>query len=116
MNNIFNFKLWWKEIDKINFILISILLIIGIILSFSLNESSIFFNKHLVFAISSLFIMIFLSSLDPKTLRRISLFFLIIFIFALLIVLIFDNEIKGSSRWLKFLGFSLGGSEFIKPF
>ena len=116
MNKIFNFQLWWKEIDKINFILISILLIIGIILSFSLNESSIFFNKHLVFALSSFFIMIFLSSLEPKTLRRVSLFFLIIFIFALIIVLLFDNEIKGSSRWLKFLGFSLQPSEFIKPF
>ena len=60
MNKIFNFQLWWKEIDKINFILISILLIVGIILSFSLNESSIFFNKHLVFATLSLIIMIFL--------------------------------------------------------
>ena len=116
MNKIFNFQLWWKEIDKINFILISILLMVGIILSFSLNESSLFFNKHLVFAISSFFIMIFLSSLEPKTLRRVSLFFFIVFIFALVIVLLFDNEIKGSNRWLKFLGFSLQPSEFIKPF
>ena len=116
MNNIFNLQLWWKEIDKINFILITILLIIGIILSFSLNESSIFFNKHLVFAISSFFIMVFLSSIEPKTLRRVALFFLIIFIFTLIMVLFLDNEIKGSSRWLKFLGFSLQPSEFIKPF
>ena len=86
MNSFFNLQLWWKEIDKINFILVSILLIIGIILSFSLNESSIFFNKHLVFAISSFFIMVFLSSMEPKTLRRVSLFFLIIFIFTLIIV------------------------------
>jgi len=116
MNKIFNFQLWWKEIDKINFILVSILLIIGIILSFSLNESSIFFNKHLVFAISSFFIMVFLSSMEPKTLRRVSLFFLIIFIFTLIMVLFLNNEIKGSSRWLKFLGLSLQPSEFIKPF
>ena len=100
MNKIFNFQLWWKEIDKINFILVSILMIIGIILSFSLNESSIFFNKHLVFAISSFFIMVFLSSMEPKTLRRVSLFFLIIFIFTLIMVLFLNNEIKGSSRWL----------------
>ncbi len=116
MNNIFNLQLWWKEIDKINFILITILLIIGIILSFSLNESSIFFNKHLIFALSSFFIMIFLSSLEPKTLRRMSLFFLMILTLTLLIVLFFDNEIKGSNRWLKFLGFSFQPSEFIKPF
>ena len=44
------------------------------------------------------------------------MFFYIIFIFILIIVLIYDNEIKGSNRWLKFLGFSLQPSEFIKPF
>ena len=51
MNNFFNLTIWWKEVDKINFILISILLIIGIILSFSLNNSFLFFNKHLFFAL-----------------------------------------------------------------
>ena len=55
MNKIFNFQLWWKEIDKINFILVSILLIIGIILSFSLNESSIFFN-NIYFYINNSFV------------------------------------------------------------
>ena len=68
-----NLNVWWKEIDKINFILISILLFVGIILSFSLNESLNIFNKHLIFSILALIIMIFFSSLNPKTLRRISL-------------------------------------------
>ena len=33
MSNFYSIKLWWNDIDKINFILISILLIFGIILS-----------------------------------------------------------------------------------
>ena len=116
MNNFFNYKLLWNEIDKINFILISTLLIIGIILSFSLNESFVIFNRHLVFSTLAFLIMIFLSSLEIKTLRRLSLFFLILFMILLFIVLISDYEVKGSKRWLKFFSFTLQPSEFIKPF
>ena len=116
MSNYFNLKIWWKEIDKINFILISILLIIGIILSFSLNKSYIFFNKHLIFSFFAFFIMIFLSSLNSKTIRRVSLFSIIFFIVILFIVLLFDYEVNGSKRWLRIYGFTIQPSEFIKPF
>jgi len=116
MNNIYDPKTWWKEIDKINFILISILLIFGIILSFSLNQSLMIFNKHLIFSLLSFVIMIFLSSLDVKTLRRGSLFFLILFSVLLFFILFFDYEVKGSKRWLILYGFSIQPSEFIKPF
>jgi cell division protein FtsW len=116
MYNYFNLKIWWKEIDKVNFILISVLLFIGIILSLSLNKSYIFFNKHLVFSLLAFFIMIFLSSLSPKIIRRISLFSIIFFIFILFIILLSDYEVNGSKRWLNIYGFSLQPSEFIKPF
>ena len=116
MNKFFDLRIWWKEVDKINFILISILLIIGIILSFSLTNSFLFLNKHLIFALSGFFIMIFLSSLEVKTLRRLSLFFIIFCILILCIVLFLDYEVKGSKRWLKLYGLSLQPSEFIKPF
>jgi cell division protein FtsW len=115
MTNLFVIKTWWAEIDKVNFILISILLLIGIILSFSLNDSFIIFNRHLIFAILAFFIMIFLSSLEIKIIRRISLFLLIFFVFILIFILLSDYEVKGSKRWLKLYGFSLQPSEFIKP-
>ena len=116
MNRFVDLKNLWIEIDKINFILISILLIIGIILSFSLNESLVIFNKHLIFSILAFILMVYLSSLDVRTLRRVSLFFLIIFFIILFLILFFEYEIKGSKRWLKVFGFSLQPSEFIKPF
>ena len=116
MYNYLNLKIWWKEIDKVNFILISVLLIIGIILSFSLNKSYIFLNKHLVFSLLAFFTMFFLSSLTPKTIRRVSLFSIIFFILTLFIILLSDYEVNGSKRWLKIYGFTLQPSEFIKPF
>ena len=111
-----NLKIWWNDIDKINFILISVLLIIGIILSFSLNENLIIFNKHLFFSIIGFCVMIFLSNLDVKTIRRISLFFFIFIIILLFIILFSEYQIKGSKRWLKIYSLSLQPSEFIKPF
>ena len=116
MIKLFDINLWWKEIDKINFILISILLLVGIILSFSLNESLFILNKHLIFSLFAFFIMFFLSFIEPKLLRRISLFFFIFFLIILFFTLFFDYEVKGSKRWLKLFGFSLQPSEFIKPF
>jgi len=116
MYDLINLKKWWTEIDKFNFILISILLTVGIILSFSLNESFVIFNKHLIFAFLSFFIMIFLSLLDVKTIRRLSLFSFIFFIILLFFILFLDYEIKGSKRWIKLYNFSLQPSEFIKPF
>ena len=38
------FNNWWKEIDQINFFIIIFLIVIGIILSFSVNDSSLFIN------------------------------------------------------------------------
>ena len=64
----------------------------------------------------SFFIMIYLSSLDIKILRRLSLFFLIIIIIILISLLFLDYQVKGSKRWLRFYGLSLQPSEFIKPF
>ena len=60
--------------------------------------------------------MIFVSLLEVKTLRRISLFSLIILLATLILILVTEFEIKGSKRWLKIYGFSLQPSEFIKPF
>ena len=116
MSNFYSIKLWWNDIDKINFILISILLIFGIILSFSLSESLIIFNKHLLFSIISFFIMIYLSYLEPKTLRRVALFFLFLCIILLFFIMFFDFEVKGSKRWLKIFNLTLQPSEFVKPF
>tara|TARA_B100000029_G_scaffold214879_1_gene212763 strand:- start:1508 stop:2569 length:1062 start_codon:yes stop_codon:yes gene_type:complete len=114
MNKVF--YRWWTNIDKVNFFIILAIAFIGIILSFSINKNFSFYNKHLVYSISSIILMIIISSLDIKLLRRFSLFGLLIFTILLLIILLLDFEIKGSKRWIKILGISLQPSEFIKPF
>ena len=114
MNKVF--YRWWTNIDKVNFFIILAIAFIGIILSFSINKNFSFYNKHLVYSVTSIILMIIISSLDIKLLRRFSLFGLLIFTILLLIILFLDFEIKGSKRWIKILGISLQPSEFIKPF
>ena len=107
---------WWKEIDQINFLIIIFLIIIGMILSFSVNDSSAFFNRHLTYALIAVFIIIVLSFLDSKTLRRVALVGILISIILLVTILFVNDEIKGSTRWLRILGYSIQPSEFAKPF
>ena len=110
------FNDWWKEIDQINFFIIIFLIVVGIILSFSVNDYTLFINRHLTYALIAVFIIIFLSFLNLKTLRRIAVLGILISTIVLIAILFMDYEIKGSKRWLKILGLSFQPSEFVKPF
>ena len=107
---------WWNAIDKVNFLIIITMATIGVILSFSINKDSSFFNKHLLHSTSAITLMIIVSSIDIKSLRRLSLVGLIIFTIMLISILLLEYEIKGSKRWLKIGSMSIQPSEFIKPF
>ncbi len=107
---------WWNEIDKFNFLIIITIAIIGIILSISINREFSFFNKHILYCFLAIIVMIIISSLDNRTIRRLSLFGIIFFMILLISVLLLDYEIKGSKRWFKIAGLSIQPSEFIKPF
>ena len=107
---------WWDEINKVNFLIIIAIVTIGVILSFSINRDFSFFNKHLLYSTLAIILMIIISTMDIKTLRRLSLLGLIIFTIMLISILLLDYEIKGSKRWLKVVGISIQPSEFVKPF
>ena len=106
---------WWNTIDRINFFIIIFLIIVGIILSFSINDSS-SVNRHLTYSLVSIVLMIFLSFLEIRILRRLALIGLIISVIILFIILFMNYEVKGSKRWLRINNLSLQPSEFLKPF
>ena len=74
-----NLRNFWASIDKINFILILILGLLGVLLSYSVNQQFLIINRHSVFYIFSLFIIIFLSQQSDKNIRRFALFGFVIF-------------------------------------
>ena len=107
---------WWQSIDRLNFIFILSLGLTGIVLSFSVSEKFYLINRHSIFFIAGIVLLIFLSQLDDKNIRRISLFGFIFSIIFIFIILFMDFEIKGAKRWIKIYTFTLQPSEIIKPF
>ena len=111
-----NIKIFWNSIDRLNFILIFILGLLGVMLSFTVNQNFLFINRHTVFFIIGMLIILFLSQQNNKNIRRIALFGFIILIILLLSLYFFEYEVKGSKRWLRILSFSFQPSEVVKPF
>ena len=109
-------KTFWNSIDRLNFILIFILGLLGVLLSFTVNQSFLFINRHTVFFILGMLIILFLSQQNNRNIRRIALFGFIILIILLLSLYFFEYEVKGSKRWLRILSFSFQPSEVVKPF
>ncbi|MDC0453124.1 FtsW/RodA/SpoVE family cell cycle protein [Alphaproteobacteria bacterium] len=111
-----NIKIFWNSIDRLNFILIFILGLLGVLLSFTVNQNFLFINRHTIFFILGMLIILFLSQQNNKNIRRIALFGFIILIILLLSLYFFEYEVKGSKRWLRILSFSFQPSEVVKPF
>ena len=127
-NSIYKFYYeWWKNIDKILFLLIMFLFSLG--LFFSLVSTSLiasdkldtnnyfFFFKHLVFILIGIMILIFFSSLSKENLFKVSFYLFFLSLFFLFLVPILGTEIKGSKRWLNlFFLPRFQPIELVKPF
>ena len=127
-NSIYKFYYeWWKNIDKILFVLIILLFSLG--LFFSLASTSLiasdkldtnnyfFFFKHLGYILIGIIILIFFSSLSRKNLFRFSIYLFVISLFLLLLVPLIGTEVKGAKRWLNlFFLPRFQPIELVKPF
>ena len=85
-----NIRIFWNSIDRLNFILIFILGLLGVLLSFTLNQNFLFINRHTVFFILGMFIILFLSQQNNKNIRRIALFSFLFSIILLISLFFFD--------------------------
>ncbi|WP_457743721.1 FtsW/RodA/SpoVE family cell cycle protein [Sulfurimonas sp.] len=114
--------------DRKLFTLVSILIGVSIILSYTLTEyTTLLFNvnefhfviRQIVFGIMSIIVMFVLSQLDPdKWLKPIGF---TLFLSSLLLMLAMPflpgsivSEVGGAKRWIKIAGFSLAPVEFFK--
>jgi len=121
-----NLKNYWRNVDKTIFVSFLLLFVLGIFFSFAststlagerLNKDYyFFFSKHLIFAISAVFLMILISSIQLVFFKKILIPIFIISMISLVLVLFFGVEVKGSKRWLDLLFFRFQPIEFVKPF
>jgi cell division protein FtsW len=118
---------WWKNIDKVIFLLIVVLFSLG--LFFSLASTSLiasdqletnsyfFFFKHFAYVFIGIIILICFSFLSEKNLFKISIFLFFISLFFLFLVPIIGTEVKGAKRWLELLFLpKFQPIELVKPF
>jgi cell division protein FtsW len=115
---------WWFTVDHALIAALLALLGTGIVLSLAASPAIAmkrglnpfyFVERHVVFAALGLGIMLAISLLDPRSVRRLSLVLLTLSIAGLVVVLQSGAEINGARRWLSIAGQSLQPSEIAKP-
>ncbi|MAW17802.1 MAG: cell division protein FtsW [Pelagibacteraceae bacterium] len=122
----FEFRNYWRNLDKKIFFSFLLLFLLGLFFSFSSTSSLagerlnkayyFFFIKHLIFTIIALSIMLFFSILETSLLKKIILPVFIVFFILLALVPIIGVEVKGAKRWLDFNVLRLQPIELLKPF
>ncbi len=118
------FAEWWWTVDRLTLAAIGALMLAGVVLSLAASppvagrlglDPFYFVNRHILFLIPTLIVLLGVSFLTGKQIRRLSLL-----VFAASMVLValtpmFGAEIKGAKRWLVIMGVNVQPSEFVKP-
>lgn len=122
-NNIF--LKWWRGVDQQTMVALSILIGFSMMLvtttssavadKIGLSEYH-FSSRQLIFLLIASILVITLSSLEKKWIKRIGIIGFVISIISLILVKFYGYEVKGAVRWMRIAGFSYQPSEFMKPF
>ncbi|MDR3509323.1 MAG: putative peptidoglycan glycosyltransferase FtsW [Caulobacteraceae bacterium] len=116
---------WWWTTDHILLGATTILIAIGVLLSFANSPAAAerlnladpfhFAVRQSLFAAGGSVILLAVSMMSPKGVKR-SAFFIYLAAIAIMIALpLLGHHAKGATRWLQFGGFTLQPSEFMKP-
>ncbi len=115
---------WWFTVDHLLVAAVGCLVFAGLVLSMAASPSVAlsngwptfyFVQRHAVFAVVGTAVMIAVSLLSPRLVRRLAAVMLVLSLAAMVFVLIASPEINGAQRWLFVSGYSLQPSEFAKP-
>jgi cell division protein FtsW len=115
---------WWWTIDRWFLAAFLALMVLGIVLSFAASpavaeriglEPYHFVTRQIVFMLPALVIMIGVSFLDARQIRRLSIVMLAGSLLLMVAALYIGVEVKGSRRWIYLAGVSIQPSEYLKP-
>ncbi|MBI5129596.1 MAG: putative lipid II flippase FtsW [Rhodopseudomonas palustris] len=118
------FSEWWWTIDRVLLAALIALMLAGVILSLAASppvatriglDPFHFFNRHVLFLAPSMIVLIGVSFLSPRQIRRAALIVFAISIVLIVATLMFGPEVKGSRRWITLLGVNIQASEVAKP-
>lgn len=115
---------WWWTVDKLMLAALATLMLGGIVLSLAASppvaarlglEPFYFVNRHVMFLLPAIVIMLGTSLLSPQQIRRLALFMFGLSLVLVAATILVGPEIKGARRWLIMLGLNIQPSEFLKP-
>lgn len=115
---------WWWSVDRWLLGALGLLILFGTVLiaasSPAIAErlrlpSFYFVLRHFFYLVPALFMIVGISMMSPKSIRRLATVVFLFTLVLLLLVPIIGNEHNGAQRWISLGGFSLQPSEFIKP-
>ena len=115
---------WFWTIDRFFLATFILLMGVGFMLSFAASpavaeriglDSFHFVKRHALFLLPAIAVMLGISFLTPRQVRRAAMILLILSLGAMVLALFFGVEVKGSRRWISIGSFSVQPSEFMKP-
>ena len=115
---------WWWTVDRLTLAAIGALMLAGVVLSLAASppvagrlglDPFYFVNRHILFLLPSIVVMLGVSFLNPHQVRRLSLLIFVVSLVLAAATPFFGPEIKGARRWLILFSVSIQPSEFLKP-
>lgn len=115
---------WWWTVDRLLLAAIIALMLAGVILSLAASppvatriglDPFHFFNRHVLFMIPSAIVLIGVSFLSPRQIRRGALIIFAVSVVLIVATLLIGPEVKGAKRWITILGVNIQASESAKP-
>jgi cell division protein FtsW len=115
---------WWWTVDRLQLGAIFALILSGIILSLAASppvatriglDPFHFFNRHVLFLLPSFMVLIGVSFLSPRQIRRSALIVFAVSAVLIVATLLVGPEVKGARRWITLIGVNIQASESAKP-
>ena len=118
------FSEWWWTVDRLLLAAIVALMLGGVILSLAASppvatriglDPFHFFNRHVLLLLPSVIVLIGVSFLSPRQIRRAALIVFAVSAVLIVATLLVGPEVKGSRRWITLIGINIQASESAKP-
>jgi cell division protein FtsW len=115
---------WWWTVDRWTIAALLTLIAVGALLTMAASpavaerigaQSFHFVRRQFMFLAPAVAVMIAVSLLAPRQVRRLAVLGFLGAVVVLIAVLLFGAEVKGARRWLTIAGISIQPSEFVKP-
>jgi cell division protein FtsW len=115
---------WWWTVDRPLLGAIVALILSGVVLSLAASppvaariglDPFHFFGHHVLFLLPSFVVMISVSFMAPRQIRRSALIVFAISVALIVATLLIGPEVKGSRRWITLIGLNIQASESAKP-